>query len=140
MDDLSEKLSQLFSDPESMEKIKNLAGTFLSDSGRGNTAPEKTEKAEEAVPASTAPASGGSGLSGLSGLAGLDPSILLKITDILGKANTGDDDKLKLLNSIKPYLSDKRADKIDSAVQILKMSKYASVFAKDIDLFHKKEK
>lgn len=128
MDDFSEKLSQLLSDPESLEKIKNLAGSFMPDSGKAQ------EKSEPQKPHNNSENSAsGNGF----GIPSLDPQILFKISNIISKANTDNDEKLKLLNSIKPYLSDKRAEKIDSAVQILKMSKYASVLVKDLDLFKK---
>lgn len=134
MDDFSDKLSQLLSDPESLEKIKTIAGSFMSDSGSSEKNDTKKEDTDEAKSESKSSAPNLSGL----GLPNIDPQLLLKITSFFSKANSDDDDKLKLLYSIKPYLSDKRAEKIESAAQILKISKYASVFAKDMNIFKKK--
>ena len=135
MDDFSEKISELLNNPESLEKIKSIAGSFLGDDKTASVENDKTapiaanETKEE--PKSSMP-----NLSGL-GLPNIDPQLLMKITNFLSKANAQDDGKINLLYSIKPYLSEKRAEKIDNAAQILKLSNYASVFVKDLDIFKK---
>lgn len=121
MDDFDNKLAGLLDNPESLEKIKSLAGMLMST--------EKKEGAE-AAKQSSLPAVNKSD-SGLD----FDPSMLLKIKKVMDMTSTKDDPRINLLMALKPYLSRKRAESMDSAMKILKLTKFATVFTEDFKLF-----
>ena len=105
MDDLTGKINELLSDPESMEKIKNLAGMFASSSGSGAQSSDNQSRQDNDNGADNFP---------------IDPAMLLKIKsalDIMKK----DDPRVDFLLALKPNLSDPRQKKIDEAIHILKL-------------------
>ena len=53
--------------------------------------------------------------------------------NILSTLNNSDDRRITLLNALKPYLRDSRANGVDKAIKILKMTKLTEVF-KNIEL------
>lgn len=62
----------------------------------------------------------------------LDPSMLLKLGKIMSLSGENtENDKAKLLLSLKPFLKDERKNKVDKAVQLMNMSKIISVFKDD---------
>ena len=59
----------------------------------------------------------------------LDPMMLLKLQKIMSLSGKNDDnDKAKLLLSLKPFLKDERKNKVDKAVQLMNISKIISIF------------
>lgn len=113
MDDLSGKINELLSDPESMEKIKNLASMFSSASGGGDTSEPEPHSGTK---------SSNSGNSGNSGIGGfpIDPAMLMKLKgamDLMQK----DDPRVDFLLALKPNLSEERRKKVDDAVHILRL-------------------
>lgn len=88
MDDLTEKLSALLSDPSGMEKIKNMAQSLL-----GSGEPEEENSSPD----------------------------IAKLLPIISKFSAaGDDNRVRLLMALKPYLSKERQARADKAVKILK--------------------
>ncbi|MDP4153210.1 MAG: hypothetical protein Q8865_07235 [Bacillota bacterium] len=111
MDDIAEKVSALLNDPESFEKIKNIAGLL---SAQNDSPPPEPEK-------DTQP----SGEGGLSGL--LNSENLLKLLPLLNEWNAeSKDPQVALLLALKPYMSADRSKRIDDAITVLKLSKIAS--------------
>ncbi len=106
MDDLSEKLSSLLSDPQGMDRIKEMAQNLLGQS---------TEASEPET--------------------GPDPDIgkIAKMLSLI-KGPSGNDDRVKLLLALKPNLSPQRQQKVDSAIKILKLIEIAPLL-KDAGLF-----
>lgn len=115
MDDLADKLAGLLDSPESLDKIKSLAGMFLAGDN------EKTESSSSSPSTDL--------------LGGLDPSMLLKITGLLGKINVKNDPRVNLLLALKPYLSEKRLESMDSAIKVLKFSQLAFIIKDEFDIF-----
>lgn len=109
MDDLSEKLSALLSDPNGMERIKDMAQSLLGS------------KTDEPPPPS---ASDGD----------IDIGQLTRILSLM-KSTGGDDARVKLLMALKPNLSPERQNKVDSAIRILKLIELAPLL-KDMGLFN----
>jgi Predicted membrane protein len=111
MDDLSGKINELLSDPESMEKIKNLASMFASSSGGG--ASSESEPSD---------GGGGGGKSGGGGDGGfpIDPAMLMKLKSAMDLMHK-DDPRVDLLLALKPNLSGDRRKKIDEAIHILRL-------------------
>ena len=100
MEDLSAMLSQLLDDPQGMEKIKSLAGSLLE--GQGPLA------------AASPPAAGDCGT--------ISPGEIQTIMKLMSAMkNDQDDDRTRLLLSLKPHLSQERQQRVDQAVKLLKL-------------------
>lgn len=99
MDDLSEKISSLLSDPAALENIRNMAQGLLG--GAAAPEPPKAEQSEES----------------------LIPNIDIgKIISVMGRLqNSKTDERSRLLLALKPHLSAKRQERVDRAVKILKL-------------------
>ena len=81
---------------------------------------QKTEKAEEDNETKTD---------------GLDPTMLLKIQNVMSKLNSNEvDERRALLIAIKPFLSEEKQGQIDQAIRFLKLSELAKT-AQELDLF-----
>ncbi len=106
MDDISEKLSSLLSDPQGMDRIKEMAQGLL---GSKIDPPEQEETG--------------------------DPDIgkIAKMLSLI-KGPSGNDDRVKLLLALKPNLSKERQQKVDSAIKILKLIELAPLL-KDAGIF-----
>lgn len=100
MDDLQSKLAGILNDPESMEKVRQMAENIFS----------KEEKTDN--------------FSAENDFLGNMPSgeDLQKIMSVVSMFNSQKDDKrTHLLHSLKPYLSDSRKEKADNAIKLLKL-------------------
>ena len=109
MDDISEKLSALLSDPEGMNRIKSMAENLLGS--------KEKEQPKHVVD---------------------DFDIDIgALTGILKKMKTGgvNDPRINLLLALKPNLSKDKQAKVDSAIKILKLIELAP-FLKDMGLFN----
>lgn len=104
MDDLSSKLTELLSDPESMERVRKMAESILGESA--------------AEPA--APAIGSGELSDIGDM--LSGSELQAIISIISQLkSSSDDSRVQLINALKPHLSEERQKRADTALKILKL-------------------
>ena len=143
MDDLSAKLNQVLSDPESMKQIMNIAASL----GLGGPPPQGQQPASQAPPpppqqnqqqSGGAPAGGMPDLSALAALLGgasqaqqppspppapplIDPQTLGKIVTALSRTNNGNDKNIQLLRALKPHFSDARGSKVDDAIRIIQL-------------------
>lgn len=106
-------LKSVLSDPEAMEKISSLIGSV-------------TQKEEEKTLPSTTQSGDADDF--------FNMETLLRAREIIGKISNEDDPRLNLLFALKPYLSKKRITKIDSAIKILKVSKFMPLI-KDFNIF-----
>ena len=109
MDDLSEKLSSLLSDPEGMSRIKSMAESLLGG------------KAEEPLPKKDD-----------------DFDIDIgALTGVLKKMKGGgvSDPRINLLLALRPNLSKEKQGRVDSAIKILKLIELAPIL-KDMGLFN----
>ena len=93
MDDLSNKLSSLLSDPEGLNQIKELANSLL-----GNT--ETAESQENTLEGKN------------------EIAAIMQILQALKGAN---DKSVELLLALKPHLSSERQKKLDTAIKLLKI-------------------
>ena len=99
MDDLSDKLTQLLSSPEGMQKIQSAMAAL------GGALPQ------EEPPAPTPPAVGGADMAALS-----------KILPLLGSMNQENEDT-RLLSALRPYLHGQRAERLEESMRLLKLMK-----------------
>lgn len=96
MEDLSEKLSEILNDEESMKKVRSLAENLLS---------KESEESKES-----------------GDLLGIDPAEINQIISILGRLkNKGDNKRTALLLALKPNLSEEKQKKVDTAIKLLKL-------------------
>ena len=103
MSDFEEKLNKLLNDPEEMERFAGFAKSLMSGS-----ADEQPEPAPD-----------------------IDPSMLKKISGMLsGKGGTGRD--AKLLEAMRPFLSEKRRGKMDRAMKIARLAGIAELAAEKL--------
>ena len=101
MDDLSEKLTGILNDPESMERVKQMAESIL---GGGKAEPP----------------------SAVTGLADIGDALggedIGKIVSVISKMKTAENDsRVQLIYALKPHLSAERQARADTAVKILKL-------------------
>ena len=96
MDELSQKLAEILNDPESMNRVREMAEDILGNKPE----PEPQED--------------------LSNL--LSNSDLMNVMSLVSKLNTSSDDsRTTLLSALKPHLSEPKRDKVDTAIKILRL-------------------
>ncbi len=96
MDDLSEKLAELLNDPESMNKVLQMAENLLG--GNNESAPQNSGSDD----------SGGDEL-----------KAIMSIMSML--KSSVNDSRTQLLTALKPHLSEPKREKVDTAIKILKI-------------------
>ena len=102
MDDLNRKLEEILSDPDSMKKVRMMAESLLGD--------DEDEK------------SGPDGQTESGGAAAFSGDDLKRIMGILGRMGSKqNDNRANLLLALKPHLSERRREKVDSALKLLKL-------------------
>jgi len=131
MDDMAEKIASMLNDPESMEGIKAMAQQFMSANNKSEKPDERHVRPESAVrherhvrPESTVRPE--SSVRQDSSMPSADD--LSGIMNLLGAfKNTETDERSALLLALKPHLSDKRKERVDGAVKIMKLVKLLPV-------------
>lgn len=104
MDDLTQKITSILNDPDSLETIKSIADSLMVDEGKN------TPKQQSSTP----------DLSQL--FSSVTPDQLGGIMRVVNAFNSkGGDDRAALLLALKPHLSEKRRQKVDKAVKLLKL-------------------
>ncbi len=122
MDDLSQKISEIMSDPQALQQIKGL-GEML---GLTNTSkPEIHSKAENITETKPSIPDAFSNPDAL--------SLVSKFMPLLSDINK-EDDTTRLLLALRPFLSVERREKLDKASKLIKMLKLIPL-AKDFGLF-----
>lgn len=100
MEDLSEKLTQMLSSPEGMQKIQSAMAALGGMMG------------EEETPPPPPPPSDG----------GIDLSAVSKILPLLGNMNQENEDT-RLLAALRPYLHGQRAERLEESMRLLRLMK-----------------
>lgn len=113
--DISQKLSDILSSPEKLSQVMQIAGELM-----GSAKPSDSEPSVEASAPATPQPAGGSG-DILSALGSLDPKIVSTAMSVLGALGR-DDERTSLIRALKPHLRPERAERVDKAVQILRVS------------------
>ena len=145
MDDLKEQINQILSDPQSMQQLQSMAGAL----GLGNTQ-EAPSQAAAPAPSAGIDSSALMGMLSTLGAAGTPPpqppaqpalggitpellQTVSRLTPLLSQVNR-EDDSTRLLQALRPLLSNKRQKKLDEAVKILQMMRLMPLI-KDSGLF-----
>ncbi|MBR4099831.1 MAG: hypothetical protein IKK55_02450 [Clostridia bacterium] len=98
MDDLNQKLAQILNDPESMNRVREMAESILSKEEKKE---EKTDDSVFGIP---------------------DSNELMNIMSIVSRLNAKNDDaRTNLLSALKPHLSEPKREKVDTAIKILRL-------------------
>ena len=107
MDDISQKLAEILNDPDSLNRVREMAENIL---GNNSTQSESSTKTHTDT--------------NLGSLFGddFDPIQIGKIISIMSRLkNDGDDNRSKLLLALKPHLSAPKREKVDTAIKLLKL-------------------
>lgn len=106
MDDLSSKLTDILNDPDSMERVRQMAESILG----GSDEPSSPPPAQPAL----------ADIADLGGALGSDD--LRTIVSVISKMkSSGNDTRVQLIYALKPHLSDERKARADTAVKLLKL-------------------
>ena len=141
MSELEQKLEGILGNPQAMAQIMSLAQSLNLGGPAGQpadapapggappadsapAAPAPDSPAPSPPPPPPAPASDG-GLGGLlGGLGALDPKMLSAAASLMGQFSSGSDDqRVALLNALRPFVKEQRYAKLDKAIQIAKLSR-----------------
>ncbi|MBQ1437784.1 MAG: hypothetical protein II685_08300 [Clostridia bacterium] len=117
MNDLTSQINQILGNPEMMEQIKNLSGLFGQSADtkeNGNDASNYNNTS----PNQSAIANNSQNAFDLLGAEGLQTA--MKFIPLINELKQ-DDDTIKLLRAIKPFLSPRRQEKLEEAVKILRI-------------------
>ncbi len=111
MEDLEQRLNSLLSDPESLSRLTELAGNFLGNVDE--TKKGDSDKQEKSDTSDSGPE--------------FDLATFAKISGMLNGMREDSEDS-RLLLALKPYLRDKRKEKVDETVKLMKLMKLAPLF------------
>ncbi|MDL2287826.1 hypothetical protein LJC32_00400 [Oscillospiraceae bacterium OttesenSCG-928-F05] len=122
MGELEDKIQNLLSSPDGLDQVLSLARTLTGGGAEPEDAPPAPAfKPPDPQTAQTeTPLTGGG--SDLSLFSQIDPKILTAAMRVMGQY-TSDDDRISLLYALKPHLRDDRSDRLERAVQIVRLSK-----------------
>lgn len=107
MEDLSEKLTQLLSSPEGMNKIQSAMAAL--GGMMGEEAPGPVPSPAPSPPPAAADM-------------GVDMAALSKLLPLLGNLNQENEDT-RLLSALRPYLHGQRAERLEESMRLLKLMK-----------------
>lgn len=123
MEDMSQKISQLLKDPETMQQIMSLAGSMgLSDNSSNSTLPTAAAAAAPQPP--SPPLS--------SAISGESMETIMKLLPLLNDIRE-EDDTTRLLHALRPFLGENRRQKLDEAAKMLQLLRLLPVI-KDFNL------
>ncbi|MGI5935207.1 MAG: hypothetical protein ACOX7I_00125 [Oscillospiraceae bacterium] len=110
MSELEDKINSILNNPEEMNKIVQMAASIMNGGNQKDTSGAGSPDPGNA----------------LASLGGIDPAMLSSIGRLISRAENSFN-KHDLLEAMKPYLSEKRREKIDKAIQVAKMAKVAQI-------------
>lgn len=132
-DQLSEKLKNILADPDSLKSILSIASAFGSvnnnnksisssdASEKSSAVPDTQERVNEEKPSDAV----------------VEPSVnAMQMVSAFGNKANNADDRVNLLLSIKPFLSERKRQRVDSIVKALGAARLLSSY-KDLDFLTK---
>ena len=123
MSEFEDRINSVLNDPEQMDKIANLAKSLMGGDGQ-KTAPGDGgmmgKLGELAKSLAGGPASGRDGTE-------IDPAMLGKIGRLMNAGNARSSNERALLEAMKPYLTEKRRQKMDRALQLARLARIARI-------------
>ncbi len=125
MDINANKLSELLSDPEGLNKIKAFANSLFAENSV-DEAPLKQEQSSNPVESD----SGGLDFGGFSLPDNFDIGKIMGLMSAL--SNNKQDERSRLLLALKPHLSEPRQQKVDRAVKLLKLASLIPIIMEEV--------
>lgn len=127
MSEFEEKLESILGNPQAMEQIMSLAQSL--GAGSSSTPPpcDAKPQSEPSVPSSL--------LDSL-GIGQLDPKLITGVAQLLAKSQSNDDERVALLQALRPFVKEQRYAKLDKAIQIARLSRLIRMA---LELFRAKE-
>ena len=131
-DQLSEKLKSILADPDSLKSILSIASAFGSvnnnksisssdASEKSSEVPDTQERVNEEKPSDAV----------------VEPSVnAMQMVSAFGNKANNADDRVNLLLSIKPFLSERKRQRVDSIVKALGAARLLSSY-KELDFLTK---
>jgi len=121
------KLQAMLNDPASMEKVMSIAKSLSSGSASVTDAKPESAVASNlpAVLDAVTPAGDAGNLMRM--ISGMDPKVLNGMSRVISEYSRPDDDRVRLLHALKPYMREGRRDKMDQAVKIVKLAHTAKI-------------
>lgn len=116
MDELTERLMNLLASKENMDKIKNLSGLLLE--GKEEQEDQSKEPNSSAESEETQRENDKASLEML--------QTIVKLMPLLASVNK-EDDSTRLLQALRPHLSEHRQAKLDKSIKMLQMLKFLPV-------------
>lgn len=113
MSEFEDKLNQILSSPEDMEKIMGLAKSMSGSLGSQETPKEPAPDSES--------------LGAALPLGDIDPKMLKLMGRLMGEYSSKSGEKTALLTAMKPYLREERYETIDKAAKIARLAKIARI-------------
>lgn len=122
MSEFEDRINSVLSDPEQMDKIANLAKSLM-----GGEAPQKAPSEEGGMLGKIGELAKGlmGGDEPDRGGMDIDPAMLGKIGRLMSAGSQQDSDQRALLEAMKPYMSEKRRQKMDKALKIARLARIA---------------
>lgn len=103
MDDISKTLADLLNDPDSLNRMREMAENLLGAQDNPPPPPEGN-------------------IGSIFGDMDIDPAQIGKIISVMSRLKSNhEDDRSRLLLALKPHLSPPRREKVDTAVKLLKL-------------------
>ncbi len=118
MGDFEEKLESILNNPQAMSQIMSLAQSLGAPSGQSDPPPGEP----------TPPSNDFSSQ--------FDPRLLTGIASLLSQYNSNDDQRVALLQALRPFIKEQRYAKLDKAIQIARLSRMARIA---LTLLHSEE-
>lgn len=109
MSELEERINAVLGDPAQLEKITMMARSLMGGGGEG---------AQNAANQATG---------GILGELGLDSDAMGRIGRLINAQNSNPGAGQAMLQAMRPYLSDKRREKVDKALKIARLAKLAGL-------------
>ena len=123
MNDFEDKLETILNNPHAMEQIMSLAKSL----GNGASTPPGDGEPELQSPGSPFD---------FPNIGSIDPKLLSAVASLLTKSQQGDDQRVALLQALRPFVKEQRYAKLDKAIQIARLSRLIRMA---FELFHAKE-
>lgn len=118
MDDISEKLAEILNDPDSLNRVREMAENILGNNQNHKSTPPVSNNSKSLF-------------DGMD----LDPAQIGKIMSIMSRLRSDKEDtRARLLLALKPHLSTPRQEKVDTAIKLLKIIDLLP-FLKDSGIF-----
>lgn len=125
MNDILQKLNTVLDDPNMSNNLKNILNNFSSSDNK-TTSETNSEKFSQENDRTTS--SDEENKKNNSSSPEFDLNTILKIKNIMDSLNNSENDaRSNLLLSLKPYLTDKKKDKIDQYIKFLHFAKVIEI-------------